>query len=408
MAPRALLVSLLLLLSLASSAGATAPGSPFAGRQQFLDCDGNHESSSATYKAWPWVWRYQHSDPGKAALLAKIAKVPTVKWFAGGGILDRNRMRRVVERYLAAVDDPQFGGPNCRTPLPAGRRDAYVGSYPVITLRAMQHYGCRGYDGGGAWNRSRGGLYKPWIDAFADQLTKRFVPDPGHRYRYWDKQVFPHGHFRRLARRDAAIILEPDALGFMGRRSNCLTRTARAERTKLLAYATARLSRIPGVSVYIDAGASDWLTAREAVKLLRRSGVRRARGFALNATHFQSTRQELAYGNRIARVLKKRYVINTAENANGSLPKRFWTAGTMSKWCNPRNAGLGTPPTARTASKWADAYLWISRPGLSSNGKVGVKACGIGPIGNVWFEAKGLWEAAQARFAAPAWPPKPL
>ena len=86
----------------------------------------------------------------------------------------------------------------------------------------------------------------------------------------------------------------------------------------------------------------------------------------------------------------------------------YWTAGSRSKWCNPRNAGLGAQPTTRTASKWADAYLWISRPGLSSNGKVGVKACGIGPQGNVWWDPKALWEARQANFAAPAWPPKPL
>jgi endoglucanase len=278
----------------------------------------------------------------------------------------------------------------------------------VITLRAMQHYGCKGYDGGGAWNKVNGGLYKPWIDAFVDQFTKRYVADPGYRYQYWDRQVYPYGHFVRWPTRPGAVILEPDALGFLGRRSNCLTRSARASRLALLTYAARKISALPNVDVYIDAGASDWLTAREAVSLLRRAGVQYARGFALNSTHFQSTGQELRYGDRIARAIGKHYVINTAENANGSLPKRAWTAGTRSKWCNPRNAGLGAQPTSRTASKWADAYLWISRPGISSNGKVGVKACGVGPIGNVWFELKGLWEARQASFSAPAWPPKPM
>jgi hypothetical protein len=408
MRTRSLILALALLLLAVPAAHATAPDSPFRGQQQFLDCDGNHESSSRQYKAWPYVWSYERSNPAKANLLRKIAEVPTVKWFAGAGILNRHAMKRRVERYLAAVDDPHYGGAECRSHLAKGHRDAYVGSYPVITLRAMQHYGCRGYDGGGAWNKTKGGKYKPWIKSFIDQFTKRYVANRGDRYQYWNKRVYPGGHFVRWRSRPGAVILEPDALGFIGRRSNCLTRSARAHRVALLTYAAKKISKLPNVSVYIDAGASDWLNTREAIRLLRKSGVRYARGFALNSTHFQSTRQELAFGNRIAKKLHKHFVINTAENAHGSLPKRFWSAGTRSKWCNPKNAGLGTQPTTQTGSKWADAYLWISRPGISSNGKVGVKACGIGPIGNIWFEQKGLWEARQANFAAPAWPPKAL
>jgi endoglucanase len=161
----------------------------------------------------------------------------------------------------------------------------------------------------------------------------------------------------------------------------------------------------------MDVGASDWMTSTsEAVSLLKKAGVRYIRGFALNATHYEYTKSERRFGDAVGRRLGKHYVVNTAENANGPLPRRFWkpSAGTKSKWCNPRNAGLGTQPTAKTGSKFGDAFLWISRPGISSNGKNGVSECGRGPLENIWWEQRALEEAKLANFKQPAWPPRPL
>jgi cellulase/cellobiase CelA1 len=147
----------------------------------------------------------------------------------------------------------------------------------------------------------------------------------------------------------------------------------------------------------------------EAVSLLRKAGVRYIRGFALNSNHFEYTRSEIRFGNAVAKRLKKHYVVNTAENANGPLPRRFWKNGSVkSKVCNPKNAGLGTQPTSKTGSPWADALLWISRPGLSSNGKNGKSECGRGPLDNVWWEFHALELARQANFTQPYWPPRPL
>ena len=100
------------------------------------------------------------------------------------------------------------------------------------------------------------------------------------------------------------------------------------------------------------------------------------RGFVLGSTHFNRTGKEIAYGNKVARALGgKHYIVNTAENANGALPKRKWGKyGSKATACNPRNAGLGTQPTTNTASVYADAYLWVSRPGISSNGKRGARS----------------------------------
>ena len=376
---------------------------PLAGKQPFLDCEAWREQSAASYQPWYWFHRYKDSSPSKAALLGKIAKVPGTKWFAGDSI--RPLPTKMLERFLARVDDPQWGGPECDTPLERGARDAYVGDYPVMAIRAMKHDRCRGYDGGGAWNRVSGGAYKPWIDEFVKGLKRTWYGP--ERYRYFHNTRWPDSKFRPIDRQ-GVMIIEPDALPLMGRNSNCLSRRARANRYALLSYAAKRFGEIPGLQTYIDAGASDWLRVGEAVSMLRRAGVRHVRGFALNSTHFEFTKAERRFGDAVAKRLGKRYVINTAENANGPLPRRFWTAGVKSKVCNPRNAGLGTQPTSKTGSRYADALLWISRPGLSSNGKNGRQECGRGPLGNVWWEPHALSLARQANFRTPFWPPRSL
>jgi Glycosyl hydrolases family 6 len=392
----ALLVLLALALhSAARSAASVSTGNPLVGHQVYADCDGSHESTSRYYKAWYWVRKLGNTRQGR--LVRRIAQVPGVKWFTTVAPSRHSpyRMGRLAERFFAQVDDPNYGGPTCDTHLARGHRDAYVGSYPIVALRFMQHYRCGGYDGQGKWNRVHHGYYKGWINTFIRNMERTYVADPGHRYKYWNSRVYPYGHFRTY-HRQAAVILEPDALGLMGKISHCLTRRAKRSELSLLRYAAKRLGSLPNITTYLDAGASDWLKPREAVSLLRKAGVKYVRGFAVNSTHFESTRHELAFGNKIARRLHKFYVINTAENAHGSLPRRRWTHGFRSKFCNPRNAGLGRPPTAHTGSRWADAYLWISRPGISSNGKAGKVECGVGPNKNVFWLPKALWEAQQA------------
>jgi endoglucanase len=396
--------ALVLGIALLVGAPEARAANPLAGQRQFLDCQAATESTAPRYNPWYWFHHYQRNDPARAALLGKIAKVPAVKWFAGDGV--RPLPTKLVDRYLAKVDSPQLGGRDCRTPLAPGGRDRYIGDYPVIAIRVMVHYGCKGYDGGGAWNDpGPGGLYKPWIDAFVKSLGRTW--NARERYRYRDSAPYPDSSFRRINRR-AAVIIEPDALPLMGRTSGCLSKRARANRFGLLRHAAQKIGAMPDVAAYIDAGASDWLRTGETVRMLRRAGVEYVRGFALNSTHFERSSSELRFGNRVARKLGKHFVVNTAENANGPLPRRYWTAGVKSKWCNPKNAGLGTQPTTRTGSPWADAFLWISRPGISANGKKGNAECGRGPLENVWWETRALEEARQASFAQPFWPPRPL
>src|SRR3954470_2356634 len=289
---------------------------PLASKQVFMDCQAATEVTAPQYNPWYWFHHYQGRDATKANLIGRIAKVPTVKHFAGNSI--RPSPTKMVDRFMARVDDPQLGGPNCETPLGAGVHDEYTGDYPIIAIRAMEHSDCRGWSGG-PWNTtSPNGLYKQWIDAFVKSLGRTW-DGPG-RFRFRDSAPYPDSDFRAVDR-EALVIIEPDALALTGKRSNCLARQGKKNTYKLLTYAAQKLGAMPRVRVYMDVGASDWMTSpSEAVSLLKKAGIKYIHGFALNSTHFEYTRSEIRFGNQVAKKLGgKHFVVNTAENANGPL-----------------------------------------------------------------------------------------
>lgn len=379
----------------AQQVGAQQPN-PLQGKRIFTDCETSRHSWAAKYDPWYAVRHH----PGYGTALRKIAEVPQAKWFAG----IHERPTRQVERFFANVDDPQYGGPSCSTPLARGARDAYVGDYPVIVIRRLVEGSCAGM-------KRVGNEYKAWIDEFIRMSQLTFVPNEGERYQFWMGKRFPRGRWVKTSNRQMTIILEPDALGLMGSRRSCLKRSQVPSRLALLAYAARRLGSTPGMNVYIDAGSSTWLKRSTAASYLRRAGVRYVRGFSTNTMHFNRTSRERRFGDALARSLGKHYVINTSQNANGSLPKRMQGRyGSIATNCNPRNAGLGTQPTTRTGSPYADAFLWISHPGLSSNGKAGHLQCGRkdGPTGNVFYLKHAVRLARQANFSKAAWPPPAL
>jgi len=371
-----------LVAAIPPAAGA-APDSPQAGQRQWIDCTTGHLRGAAPYSVWPELWRAQREgDAGRVTLLERIAHVPQAKWLAGKNV--RFAPRRVIGGHVANTIAPEWGGPNCGTHYQgrAGAGDPYVGNYPIFAIRQLDHEGCDSrYDGGGAWNRVRHGRYLPWIEDFIEALK-------------------PIDH-------RATVIVEPDGLPVV---EKCLSRRATGQRLALMRAVNRRLGGIPNLTTYIDIGSSGWLRAGHAIRLLRKAGVRHIRGFALNTTHFNHTRNELRYGDKLARRLGKRYVVNTAENGRGGLeienPNK---TNVKNRFCNPKNAGLGTLPTTRTSSRHADAYLWISRPGLSSSGRGTNRQCSRGPLGNIFWLPKARQEARLAIFdGQPPWPPAPL
>jgi len=171
-----------------------------------------------------------------------------------------------------------------------------------------------------------------------------------------------------IGRRRVMVLVEPDKLAVMG----CVPARIQAQRYQELRYEihTLRVHN-PNAIVYLDAGASDWVSARRMAAELRRADVAEAQGFALGASHFDWTYKEVAYGLRISRALGgKHFVVNTSSNGHGPRPRyhsRFYHGG-----CTPPGEGLGYRPTVRTSHpSVVDAYLWLNTPGFESGSCLG-------------------------------------
>ena len=277
--------------------------------------------------AW-LAWR-RASGPRKR-LLWKIAREPKAQWYG--------RFTRPASQFRAKV----------RRPLEAARRQ---GTVPLFTVMRAESTQCHpGYQASG-----------PAEDARARRWYAKFA--------------------RAIGSARAVIAFEPDSLGTI----RCHARSRRDDRKRLLRYGVSKLAALPNTTVYIEAGASDWMTPRQAAKLLRQVGVGRVRGFMLNATHFDWTAANVRHGLAISRLLGgKHFIVNTAHNGRG--PHRR-SGLRRHEWCEPPGRGLGPPPTTDTMHPLVDAYLWVNRPGYD-------QSCGGRKI--AWNTRKALGLARRA------------
>jgi endoglucanase len=214
----------------------------------------------------------------------------------------------------------------------------------------------------------------PLIAVFGDQHGCGGGPGQLSRYRGWIDQVA-----RGIGDSEVVIAFEPDSLGLL----EC------APHTQALAYGVRKLSTLPNATVYIEAGAADWMTPRLAASRLRAVGVGRVRGFMLNATHQTTTAANIRHGLAISRLLGgKHFIINTSHNGNGPLYRNGHTI-----WCNPPNAAAGARPTTDTANERVDAYMWVERPGYSNG------ACNGGPARvGAWWEERAIQMVERAKW----------
>jgi endoglucanase len=144
------------------------------------------------------------------------------------------------------------------------------------------------------------------------------------------------------------------------------------------------LTARPRTTVYVDAGNSNWMPVAVMAGRLRAVGVSRARGFALNVSNFNWTASERSYGRKLSAATHgAHFVIDTSRNGRGPAPGN--------EVCNPPGRGLGVPPSTRTATPLADAYLWVKIPGESDG------ACHGGPSAGVFWTAYALGLAARAQ-----------
>jgi endoglucanase len=189
---------------------------------------------------------------------------------------------------------------------------------------------------------------------------------------------FIEGFAQGIGSYRAVLFLEMDSIITMP----CLSRHGKTVREHELQDAINVLTaNCPHLVVYLDAGASDALSARDAAKYLRASGVAKIEGFFLNATHFDWTSKEIRYGNQISRLTGgKHFVINTGENGRGPLRPRDIVHAGNEVLCNPPGRGLGPLPTANTGYRNVDMFAWTSNPGESGGSCV----AGAPPTGQYW------------------------
>jgi endoglucanase len=292
------------------------PTAPSSGPQLYVDPGGAAATQLAALQGT--------GRTADIAALRRIAEQPTATWFADDSPGYAQRARDLAAAATAA------------------------GQLPVLTLYNIPERDCSGQSAGGAADAA---AYQDWVRALAAALT-------GHR---------------------ALIVLEPDAIPQAVQ--GCLDRADTAERYDLLAGAVDALRANPGVRVYLDAGNPSWITdPARMTAALRRAGIARATGFALNVANFETTADNVAYGRRLSALVNgAHFVVDTSRNGNGPARKG---AGDR-HWCNPPGRALGEAPTLRTGEPLADAYLWIKRPGESDG------ACGNGapPAGQWWSGA---------------------
>ncbi|MGZ4165110.1 MAG: glycoside hydrolase family 6 protein [Solirubrobacteraceae bacterium] len=280
------------------------------------------------------VWpAYAAAHGRNQRLLGKIALRPRAVW---AGPWDADARATAEE----SINDSTQGDPSVLT--------------QVAIFRLTPWESCSG-----SWSAGDQASYRAWIRSYAAGIGSSRV----------------------------ALILQPD-LPFAA----CVPSTVPEQ---LVSYAAQVFNALRHTTVYIDAGAYGWDQPAVIARMLERSGIWHARGFALNVTQYGSTDQELQWGAAINRVLAatgardKHFVINTDENGTPYLAGQVPGGGARSNY-TPRCSHpgqqvcqrLGIPPTTDVAnSRWhlaaadrgiaagqVDAYLWLGRPWMVNAG----------------------------------------
>jgi endoglucanase len=269
-------------------------------------------------------------------LLAKLALRPRVRWF--GSFVPNDLVTGKVADYIAQA---QEGDPTVIVPM--------------ATFRLWPHSEAHRDDPVSYAERVS---YRQWVDNVALGIGSSRV----------------------------VIVVEPDlAVALKGWRP--------IVRLHLARYAARVFSSLPNTTVYLDASDSDWLKVPKARAMLVTAGVSYTRGFALGATHYSSTADNIAYGKRLVAALRRagvpgrHFVIDTADNGRPFTWLQFHAdhpggdfdnADTCRTLQQVRCVTLGIPPTTNVADpRWGlpeelltparrrvDAYLWFGRPWL--------------------------------------------
>jgi hypothetical protein len=254
------------------------------------------------------------------ALFGKILAQPRFRWF--GAWIDDGNARSTAESYIRQVTggDPTIG--------------VQIG---IFRLQPFEHEACTRLP-----TSSEVASYRNWINEFAAGIGSSRV----------------------------ALLLQPDMPFTL-----CLPGNSKVD-LQLISWTAQRFSSLPHTTVYIDAGAADWAKPSTMASMLKQAGVRYARGFALNLTHYDSTARQVAYGKRILSALNRRklrgkkFVVNTAQSGRPFTTQDYMQEFKVATVCATRQSRhcvtLGEPPTTRPPWSGVDAYLWLGRPWINN------------------------------------------
>lgn len=278
----------------------------------------------------------------RKALLGKIALRPRAKWY--GAFVPDDSIRSTVRSYIASSQD---GHP------------ARLVQIAVFRMQPWEHEACE----------------------------RRSTPKEKRSYKRWIKQLAAG-----IADTPMLVVMQPDG-PFLWCTPD------RSVKSRLLTWATKKLSALPRASVYIDAGAADWCEndggadPERCAEILKRTGIRYARGFALDSTHYTGPADNIAHGSRIVAALRrdgygtKHFIIDTAKSGRPTMwedmvPATKKDLKDNARVCRTqtqrRCVTLGIPPTVRsTDSRWGlppkhralarryvDGFVWVGRPWL--------------------------------------------
>ena len=267
-----------------------------------------------------------------AEALAPLADQPTATWIA------------TPDNPYPAVEE-------------VSRAAAAEDELPVLVAYNVPGRDCGSYSAGGAPDVD---AYLSWIGSFAAALGDR----------------------------PAVVVLEPDAVPQA--LEGCAGVDA-AARYQTLGQAVDILDRQSGTRVYVDAGNASWVEDLPALAdALRRSGVDRADGFALNVSNYETNEASADYGRRLSRELEAgapegtppaHFVVDTSRNGAGP-PED--APGGEGRWCNPPGREVGDAPTTSPDLDRVDALLWVKQPGDSDG------TCAGGPPAGQWWPEMAL------------------
>lgn len=240
-----------------------------------------------------------------------LGSIPAADWYTKG---TPDEIRAAVDKVVTAADA--------------------AGQMPILVAYNLPFRDCAQYSSGGAADTAE---YAAWIDAFAEGIGDRA----------------------------ATVLVEPDGLGIIPHYTNlegsvewCQpaeidASIATSERFAQLNHAVDAFSALERTSVYLDGTSSAWLTVDEISDRLIKAGVEKATGFFLNASNYQFTENNIAYGTWVSSCIA--YVTEVAPGDLANCGNQYWNGGPATDWQGVAMSQYGrwspdaADPTANTA-----------------------------------------------------------